>query len=70
MENLTKPKMTIPFDYNLLNLVVYHEYMVYPTTFIAKMSKFRGTSVLLTLNMRETIVAKFQVQFGAGWRYF
>ena len=45
MENLTKPKMTIPFDYNLLNLVVYQEYMVYPTTFIAKMSKFRGTSV-------------------------
>ena len=28
MENLTKPKMTIPLDYNLLNLVVYKEYMV------------------------------------------
>ena len=60
IENLTKPKMTIPFDYNLLNLVVYQEYMVYPTTFIAKMSKFRGTSVLLTLNIRETIVANLQ----------
>ena len=42
---LTSPNFIIPFDYNLLILVVEHAYMVCPTTFIAKTSKFRGTSV-------------------------
>ena len=45
IKKLTSPNMRIPFDYNLLNLLVEKDYMVCPTTFIAKMSKFRGTSV-------------------------
>ena len=34
----------IPFDYNFLFLLVEHADIVYPTTFIVKISKQRGTS--------------------------
>ena len=33
--------MTIPFDYNFIFLLVEHAYMVYPPTFIVKISKYR-----------------------------
>ena len=44
-EKLTSPIMTIPFDYNLIFLLVEHAYVVCPTTFMMKISRFRGTSV-------------------------
>ena len=44
-KKLTRPNFKIPFDYNLLFLVVVHENIVCPTTFIAKTWKFMGTSV-------------------------
>ena len=44
-KKLTRPNFKIPFDYNLLFLVVVHENIVCPTTFIAISLKFRGTSV-------------------------
>ena len=37
--HLTSPNLMIPFDYNLLILVVEHAYMVCPTTFIVKILK-------------------------------
>ena len=43
-KKLTSPNLIIPFDYNLLILVVDYAYMVCPTTFILKISKFWGTS--------------------------
>ena len=42
---LARPNLIILFDYNSFFLVVEHAYIVCPTTSIAKMSKFRGTSV-------------------------
>ena len=45
IEKLTRPNMTFPFDYNLLILLADDESKVCPTTFIVKISKFRGTSV-------------------------
>ena len=40
-----KAKMQLPFDYNIFILVVDYAYMVFPTTFLVKKSKFMGTSV-------------------------
>ena len=37
--------MALPFDYILLILFVEHPYMVCATTFIVKISEFKGTSV-------------------------
>ena len=37
--DLTSPNLMIPFDYNLLILVVEHAYMVCPTTFKVKILK-------------------------------
>ena len=42
---LIKAKIKLLFDYNLLVLLLEHAYMVFPTTFIVKKSKFMGTSV-------------------------
>ena len=44
-KKLTRPNFKIPFDYNLPFLVVVHENIVCPTTFIAIILKFRETSV-------------------------
>ena len=44
-KKLTRPNFKIPFDYNLLFLVVVDENIVCPTTLITKTWKFMGTSV-------------------------
>ena len=45
MKSGIKPKMLLPFDYNLLILVIEHAYMVCPGTFIVLFWKLKGTSV-------------------------
>ena len=45
IEKLASPNLTFPFDYNLLILPVVEEFKVFPTTFIVKILKPRGTSV-------------------------
>ena len=45
MKSGIKPKMLLPFDYNLSILVIEHAYMVCPGTFIVLFWKLKGTSV-------------------------
>ena len=44
-KKLTSPNLIIPLNYNLFILLVDYAYMVCATTFIVKISKYRGTSV-------------------------
>ena len=40
-----KSNMTVPFNYNLIFLLLKHVSMIFPTTFIVKILTFMGTSV-------------------------
>ena len=67
MENLTSPNLTFPFDCNLLDLLLEHVCMVFATTFIIKMWKFRGTSLYWPWFIERFIVINLQVQCGSGY---
>ena len=54
-KKLTRPNFKIPFDYNLLFLVVVHENIVCPTTFIAKFGS-SWEPLFTDLDIRETTV--------------
>ena len=45
MKYLTSPNMTISFFWKLLILVVEHVHIICTSTFLVKISKYRGTSI-------------------------
>ena len=66
--------MTNPFDYNFIFLIVDHTYMLYPPTFIVKISKLRGTSANWpwgkAVGSLKTSIVKRRWLWPSNWIFF